>query len=92
MIVLWIAVVMLVDGSATEDHFVQQPRINHFGESAVNRRAANLSNIGICFQIGEQLVRIEMLVPTGNLLDDDSPLLRDSHSLGLQILLEPLER
>ena len=46
VIVLWIAVVMLVYRSAVEHHLAEEPRFHHFGERAVDRRAARPSAIG----------------------------------------------
>src|SRR5689334_4440363 len=92
MIVLRIPVIMLVDRPATQDHLVQQARIHHFGKRPIDSRPTDLASIGIVTQIQQQLICIKMLMPAGNLLDNNSPLLRNSLSLGLQKLLKPLKR
>jgi hypothetical protein len=92
MIVLRIAVVVFINSSAAEIHLVQQPGIDHLFERSVNRCTADIASLWILLEIEEQLVRVEMLVTAGNLLDNYPALLCDPLSLGLQKLLKPLER
>ena len=46
MIVLGVAVIVLVDRAAAEDHFPQQAGVDHFGERAIDGRAADFSTGG----------------------------------------------
>jgi hypothetical protein len=92
MIVLRIAVIVFVHGPAAENHFPQQAGFDHFGQRAVNRRPAHFAGSRGAAQVQEQLIGVEMLVPPGNLFDEDAALLGNSLAARLQKFLEPFER
>lgn len=92
VIVLRVAVVMLVDGPAVEHHLPEEAGLDHLGERAIDRRPAGAASRGRAPQFLEELLRIEVLVPTRYVIDDRLALPRDPLAAGLQEFGEPLPR
>jgi hypothetical protein len=92
MIVLWITIVMLVDGSTAERHFPKQPCVNQLGERSIDRRSADCTSFRLAGEAGDKFVGVEMVVPLENVLDQDPTLLRDSLAPALQVFVETLSR
>jgi len=83
VIVLGVAIVVFVDGSAAEGHAAQQPGIDEFVECAINGRPADLVAFGLLREIDNQLFGIEVIVPLEDMIDQNPPLLGDPLSLAL---------
>lgn len=92
VIVLRIAVVVLVDGTAVERHFAQQARLDEFGEGTIDRGPADAVPVAIFLQLGQERFGIEMVVVTEDMFDDGLTLLRRPLAAALQKLLEPFKR
>jgi hypothetical protein len=92
MIVLRIAIVMLIDAPPIEHEPPQQTGIHELIQSAINGRATDMSWLARLGKLLHELLGIEMLVPTEDMLNEVLPLLRDPHSAALQELVEPLLR
>lgn len=92
MVVLGIAVVMLIDSPAAEDHFAEQTGIDQLRQGAIDGRPTHTAMFFGVRQVGEQLIGIEVLVALRHLLDDDPSLLSDTLATALQELFETLQR
>ena len=90
VVVLRIAVVVLVDGSAAERHLSEEAGFDELVERAVNGGAADFVAIFAAAQAIDQLVGIEVVVAGEYVIDEGPALLRDSLAATLQILLESL--
>ena len=92
MVVLRVAVIVLVDGAAGEHHLAEQPRLHHLGERPVDRGPAGPGTGRRPPQAGEELLGVEVLVVTGDVIDDRLALPGDPLAAGAQELREPLPR
>ena len=92
VIMLRIAIVVLVDRPATEDHIFEQPGIDQFGERAVDRRPADTAGRRRLAQMQNQIVGVKVLVPRKHFVDDHPPLLRNPFPPAGQKLFESLHR
>src|SRR5262245_47074598 len=90
MVVLRIAVVVLVNGPATEGHLPKQARLHEFVEGAIDGRPADSVGLVPAAEAVDQFVGIEMVVPGEDKVHECPPLLGDTLSAALQILLESL--
>ncbi len=90
MIVLGIAVIVLINGTAVEDELAQQPRIDELAERAIDGRSADVPLLAAAGKLLHELIGIEMLMPREDLLDQCQPLLRDAHVAALQVFDKPL--
>ncbi len=89
---LRITVVMLVHRPAVKNHFLEEPGIDHLGQRPVDGRPAGPRSSGRLAEVGKQLLGVEVLVATGNVIDDDSPLPGYPLAPRLKKLLKPLLR
>ena len=92
MVVLWVAVVVLIDGPAPEHHLPKQARIHHLCERAVDSGPAGLRPLRRLTEPGQQLLGIEMLVMAADVINDHLSLPRDPLAPRLEKLREPLAR
>ncbi len=92
VIMLWIAIVVLIDPSSAEYHPSQQARLNQFVQRPVDRGPTDFSACFLLGQIINQFFGIKMVVPLKDMLDQHLPLLRDPLPFTLQILGKPLLR
>jgi len=92
VVVLRVAIVVFIHGTAVERHLAEQARIDHFRERPIDGRAADVFAVLGQQQIGQQLIGVEMLVPRSDLLDDDLALLRNPLAAALQKFLKAGQR
>jgi hypothetical protein len=92
MVVLRVAVVVLVDGTAAEGHPPKETRFDQFVERAIHGRPAHfVAKLGPR-EVGDQLVGVEMVVSFKNVVDQRTTLLGDPLAAALEVLREPLLR
>lgn len=92
MVMLRIAIIVLINGPATEIHATQQAGVDQFVERSINGRSAHLRALGLGSEVDNQLFRVEMVVALKNVIDKNPPLLGDSFAFALQKLRKPLLR
>ena len=90
VVVLRVAVVVFVDGPATERHFAEEARFDQFVERAVNGWAADFVAVVATGEAVDQLVRVEVVVTFEDVVDECPALLRDPLAAALQVFLESL--
>ena len=92
MIVLGVAVVVLVNVAAGENHVAEQPGFDQLAERTVDGRPADVPVAGFAAEVLNQVFGVEMVVALEDFVDDDPPLLRGPLAAALQELVEPLRR
>jgi hypothetical protein len=92
MVVLRIAVVVLVYGSAIELEFAEQSGIHELLQRPIDRWPTDSSQGVLGRHLLDQRIRVEMFVMAKHEVDDLPALLGITHRLALQILVKPLLR
>jgi len=92
VVVLWIAVVMLIDGASVEHELPKQPRIHKLRQRPVDGRPADVTRLPGLWQLLHELVRVEVLVVAEDMVHQRQPLRRDPHAAALQELDEAVPR
>lgn len=91
VIVLWVAVVVLIDGATVELKASKEPCINEFFECPVHSRPRYVVGAPFSRELVHQLIGVEMLVMAEDSFDQEASLFGISLSTALQVFLETLD-
>ena len=79
MVVLRITVIVFVNGTIIEAHIPKQTRIDKFTQRTIDRGATDFGRVlFLAYQFGEEILSIKVFVVAEHLLQNGTPLLRDS--------------
>ncbi len=90
VVVLRVAVVVFVDGSAAEGHLAKEAGFDQLVECAVDGGAADFVAVFATAQAVDEFVGVEVVVAREDVVDQGPALLCDPLAAALQILLESL--
>ena len=92
MVMLWIAVIMLIDSSPVKLKAIQQPCVNKLFQRSIDRRLADVILVAFAGKNFNQRVRVKMLVTSDYLLDQETTLLSLPQPANLKVFFESLLR
>lgn len=90
MIVLGIAIIVLINGSAIEGHTSQETCIDQFIECAINRGTTDSTRVRLLREVEDELFGVEMIVSLKDVVHKDAALLGDPFAFALQKFRKPL--
>jgi hypothetical protein len=90
MIMLWVSIIVFVNGSPTQLKAIQQARVNKLLKGPVNGRTRNIIGLSFGGQLLHELVRIEMLMPVEDPFQQKLALPRISQPFALKVFLKTL--
>ena len=92
VIVLWIAVVVVVDRAAVKLKTIEQARVDTLAECSVHRRGADVVGFASARKPFDQFLGVEMIVLAEDLANQELALIGLPEAARLQVLRKPLLR
>ena len=92
VIVLWVAIIMFINGSARQLKLAQQSGIHEFVECTVDGGPADVVRLALAREFINEPIGVEVIMLAEDVIDQHTALFCVAHPAALQILFKPFER